>query len=1471
MYRRLSLLFAFCLLTVAIYSAQAITWSDAEIGAPAVAGSFVEKDGVLTVTGAGTGDTTNGKDQLHYTYTAHPVGDLDVIVRLTGFKGEVKGRAGIMLRSANDADATTANTVFCYQASADKKHSIIFTAYDKDLKNGASSGIATKMDVPIWLRIVRVGKRFAAYKSSNGTLWTMMSNTSGGQFNATGPIKVGIFVASGSAATTATATFDNISIGKPNMGYSTSWYGNNFGSNADDGHVSNGISALFVAPDGTCYTNSGWDEGGEPSKIYKDGKIIKGLREGNENLGNSFCGEGSITSDGKNLYLAVYKNLFKTDLLGTAASTKPIYLSIDPFDEKKYHNIISGLAVVKDEIFISDSRDQKIRVALPTATRYYTAGNTSVNITTQKIDTTGIANAAPAAIYQSQRENDANAYVIPGLTPNTKFNVRCHFAEYTETVAGKRIMNVSASGATTVTNYDVITAAGGPFKPAVLDIPNAQSDATGKLSVYFERVRGGDGHVVICGIEILSTDNKQVFAINCGGPDVAGFKSEINEVISRAFDFTRPGPMTVDSRGDLWIISEANDFPIGTTVSTKYPGVIKCYHPNGKYAGKQITDVVNPVAIAYDAVNDRLLIADNADMNIKIYGNLKDTPVKTDIFGVQGGLFAGKNPGLVNDPAAGGYARFYGITGVGIDANGNIYVSNGMQGTDLRKMTPDGKLVWMMNGLFFCNTPDLDPDTDGTDAYSVYWHGSMDYSKTAPGSEWSFKGYNWNSKLYGDPPRQGNAQSIIRRVGSKRAKILYTSGQGSVEYVGIFRYDGEIAIPCGQIRDSGAQIWIDTNGDGKETKDEVTTGTTPGGMSTFCVDDNGDVWLACMTANTVVARHFKVTGMTLQGAPIYTLKKGDVEDADFPGTGKLISNWGMGASLFYDSARDSMYFSAAAQPRLNEKEDSVNYLARYDDWSTGNRKARWFITLPNPNTSTDFMYEIGRPWGCVHKWMGMDVAADKIFIAELWGQINVFKTTDGSLERILNAGPEVSGGIAWEDAAMGLSAFKRKNGEFIIFSENSGWGGKPNMYRLPASKDNILPVTSITSPAKDEQFVRPTSITITASAVDDDGSVSKVEFYQGTKKLGEDTTKPYSYTWTNIPFGNQVLTVKVSDDKGGITTSKEVKIAVLANDPPKISIYTPINNSSYTVIPASILIGAEATDSDGYMKEIEFFCDGIKLGDTTEFNSGFGKSIDYSGYYYGGEFNWKIVKPGKYILTAKVTDDKGATTVSAPVNILVVKCITTDLVEGLAVGTVADGQNNWKRDPIADGNAGNYGQFEYTNTEGAPVKAPCLKLKATGSSGHMFAYRDLGINTGLSFWKITGDMKFDYSSVDKRTQVRILVKDAADKVIANYERLTWNWGDTSAYVKFNGEVVQKGTFADTTPIDKLCNTWNSFSIESVNGMLTFNYGGRIVTAAPLEGSTIGNPKTISILVGETNYGGQSLYIDNLAFLKAEGK
>ena len=52
----------------------------------------------------------------------------------------------------------------------------------------------------------------------------------------------------------------------------------------------------------------------------------------------------------------------------------------------------------------------------------------------------------------------------------------------------------------------------------------------------------------------------------------------------------------------------------------------------------------------------------------------------------------------------------------------------------MRKLSPDSKLVWMLNSLFFCNTADVDPDSDGVDIYSPYVHLTLDCSKAVPGS-----------------------------------------------------------------------------------------------------------------------------------------------------------------------------------------------------------------------------------------------------------------------------------------------------------------------------------------------------------------------------------------------------------------------------------------------------------------------------------------------------------------------------------------------------------------------------------------------------------------------------------------------------------------------------------------------------------------------------------------------------------------
>ena len=94
---------------------------------------------------------------------------------------------------------------------------------------------------------------------------------------------------------------------------------------------------------------------------------------------------------------------------------------------------------------------------------------------------------------------------------------------------------------------------------------------------------------------------------------------------------------------------------------------------------------------------------------------------------------------------------------------------------------------------------------------------------------------------------------------------------------------------------------------------------------------------------------------------------------------------------------------------------------------------------------------------------------------------------------------------------------------------------------------NSPPTVSITSPANNAVFNTPASITINANAADSDGSVSKVEFFQGATKLGEDTTSPYSFIWTNPPPSSYsyALTAKATDNGGLTTTSATVNVSVV--------------------------------------------------------------------------------------------------------------------------------------------------------------------------------------------------------------------------------------------------------------------------------------------------------------------------------------
>jgi hypothetical protein len=100
-----------------------------------------------------------------------------------------------------------------------------------------------------------------------------------------------------------------------------------------------------------------------------------------------------------------------------------------------------------------------------------------------------------------------------------------------------------------------------------------------------------------------------------------------------------------------------------------------------------------------------------------------------------------------------------------------------------------------------------------------------------------------------------------------------------------------------------------------------------------------------------------------------------------------------------------------------------------------------------------------------------------------------------------------------------------------------------------AFANNIPPTVNLTSPANGATFTLPVTMTIDATASDSDGSVTKVEFYAGAIKLGEDSINPYSFDWTGPPPGTHSLTARVYDNSGATTDSSAVNITVNSGNP----------------------------------------------------------------------------------------------------------------------------------------------------------------------------------------------------------------------------------------------------------------------------------------------------------------------------------
>ncbi|PVY40665.1 DUF4082 domain-containing protein [Pontibacter virosus] len=195
------------------------------------------------------------------------------------------------------------------------------------------------------------------------------------------------------------------------------------------------------------------------------------------------------------------------------------------------------------------------------------------------------------------------------------------------------------------------------------------------------------------------------------------------------------------------------------------------------------------------------------------------------------------------------------------------------------------------------------------------------------------------------------------------------------------------------------------------------------------------------------------------------------------------------------------------------------------------------------------------------------------------------------------------------------------------------------VFNMDVPPANQPPTVSLTSPANNATFTAPASVAIAASASDADGTVAKVEFFQGNTKLGEDLSSPYTFAWNGVAAGSYQLTARATDNGGAASTSTAVAITVVepANLPPTVSLTSPANNATFTA-PANIELAATAADQDGSITRVEFYSGGTKIGE------------DLTSPY---TYSWGNVAAGTYQLTARAFDNLEVATISTVVNITV--------------------------------------------------------------------------------------------------------------------------------------------------------------------------------------------------------------------------
>ncbi len=356
------------------------------------------------------------------------------------------------------------------------------------------------------------------------------------------------------------------------------------------------------------------------------------------------------------------------------------------------------------------------------------------------------------------------------------------------------------------------------------------------------------------------------------------------------------------------------------------------------------------------------------------------------------------------------------------------------------------------------------------------------------------------------------------------------------------------------------------------------------------------------------------------------------------------------------------------------------------------------------------------------------------------------------------------------------------------------------------------PEVVITNPPTGLTITAPTTVFLAADATDTDGTITNVSFLDNGVALASVTNAPFAHDWTNVPVGQHRLTAVATDNSGLARTSAVVSIMV---HDPVVRLTSPANGAVF-IMPASVLLAAEASDTNGPVAKVEFFESANKLGGTD--------AMPFA-------FTWTGMAPGVYTLTAVATDNLSATHTSAPIVLPIVSnnppvvavtsptnsAVFTYLANITIAAAASDNEDSVTNVEFFDGaiSLGQQASPPYTLVwSNAPLgghklcavaidsygfaatSAPVLVTVAADipstntlvSTGSVWKYLDNGSDQGAA-WKelgfndsawATGRAQLGYGDGDEATIVSY-GPNSANKYITTYFRRSWEVADPTKH------------------------------------------------------------------------------------------